>query len=486
MINFKYIANICGKLLYIECFFVIISAIVALCYGEDDFWPFILTAVIILGVATATILGIRPTDKSLTRKDGYFIVTFIWVLFTIFGSIPYIISGYIPNFADALFETMSGFTTTGSTILSDIEALPHGMLFWRSLTQWLGGMGIITLFIALLPSLGIEGRDLYIAEDTSPLHSKTGATFAYTTRTFWTIYLTLTILCTLLLKLGGMDWFNALNHSFTSVGTGGFSTKNLSVGFWGDAPFIQYVLIFFMFIGGINFALIFSLFNRHWKRFFQDSEARFCVGIILVTSIIIGTLLYIHDFHNIERSFRTALFQIVSLMSTSGFVTENYELWPGAALPFIIFVMFTGECSGSTAGGLKCIRAFVVFKTIFTEMKRIIHPNAIILVKYNNRGVQPQVTNSIMNFFILYVLLIIIGSLILYAMMGSHADWPTAISASLTSISNVGPGFGQVGPSTTFAWMNDSCKLFCAVLMLIGRLEMFTVLVLFTREFWRR
>ena len=231
MINFKYILNICGKLLYIECFFVIISALVALYYGGDDFWAFIKSAAIIFGVATAMITGIRYNDRTLTRKDGYFIVTFIWVLFTLFGTLPYILSGHITNFADAFFETMSGFTTTGSTILTDIEALPHGTLFWRSLTQWLGGMGIITLFIALLPSLGIEGRDLYIAEDTSPLHSKTGATFAFTTRTFWTIYLSMTLICTVLLKVGGMNWFDAINHSFTSVATGGFSTKNLSVGF---------------------------------------------------------------------------------------------------------------------------------------------------------------------------------------------------------------------------------------------------------------
>lgn len=486
MINFKYILNICGKLLYIECFFVIISALVALFYGGEDFWAFIKSAAIIFGVATTMITGIRYNDRTLTRKDGYFIVTFIWILFTLFGTLPYILSGHITNFADAIFETMSGFTTTGSTIIDDIEALPQGILFWRSLTQWLGGMGIITLFIALLPSLGIEGRDLYIAEDTSPLHSKTGATFAYTTRTFWTIYLSMTIICTVLLKIGGMGWFDAINHSFTSVATGGFSTKNLSVGFWGDAPMIQYVMIFFMFIGGVNFALIYSLFNRHWKRFFKDSEVKFCIGIILVTTLIIGTYLYVYDFHGIERSYRTAMFHIVSLMSTSGFVTENYDLWPAAVLPLIVFVMFMGECSGSTSGGLKCIRGWVVFKTLFTEMKRIIHPNAIILVKYNKRGVQPQVTNSIMIFFIVYVLLIFIGSLILFATLGQHVDWTTALSASLTSISNVGPGFGEVGPATTFAWMNGSSKIVCSVLMLIGRLEMFTVLVLFTREFWRR
>lgn len=485
MINFKYIVKICGKLLYIECFFIAITALVALYYGENDFWAFITTAAMILGVATAMVKLPQPSDRTLTRKDGYFIVTSIWILFTLFGSLPYIISGHIPNFADAFFETMSGFTTTGSTILTDIEAMPHATLFWRSLTQWLGGMGIITLFIALLPSLGIEGRDLYIAEDTSPLHSKTGATFAFTTRTFWLLYLSFTAVCTIMLRCGGMDWFNALNHAFTSVATGGFSTKNLSVGFWGNAPFIQYTLIFFMFIGGVNFALIYTLFNRHWKKFFQDAEIKFCIGIILTTSLIVGICLYINNYNTLEGSLRTALFHIVSIMSTSGFVTENYELWPGLTLPFLVFVMFMGECSGSTSGGLKCIRGLMVFKTIFSEMKRIIHPNAIILVKYNKRGVRPEVSNSIMNFFILYMLIIILGALLLYPML-ENSDWATAISASLTSISNVGPAFAGVGPTTTFAWMSGSAKIFCAALMLIGRLEMFTVLVLFTREFWRR
>ena len=484
MINFKFIINICGKLLFIECFFVIISALVALYYGEDDFWAFINTAAIILGVATAMITGIKQNDRTLTRKDGYFIVTFIWILFTIFGSLPYILSGHIPNFADAFFETMSGFTTTGSTIINDIEALPHATLFWRSLTQWLGGMGIITLFIALLPSLGIESRDLYIAEDTSPIHSKTGATFSFTTRSFWTIYIGLTLICTVMLKFGGMNWFDAINHALTALSTGGFSTKNTSIAFW-DSAYIQYVLILFMLVAGLNFTLIFSLFSRHWKNLFKDAESKFCLAIIGVTTLISTTILYVHNTYGFEESFRASLFQIVSLMSTTGYVTKNYLLWPGAILPILAFVMFIGQCSGSTAGGLKCIRGLIVLKTIFSDMKRIIHPNAIILVKYNNKGVHPQVTNSIMNFFILYVLILTAGSVILYALL-ENSDWTTAISATLTALSNVGPGFENVGPVSTFAWMNAPSKMFCSILMLIGRLEMFTVLVLFTREFWRR
>ncbi len=485
MINFRFILKLYGKLLYIEFAFIAICALIALIYGENDLYSFIWSGLIVLAAAIIFSHILPAKDNTITRKDGYFIVSSIWVLFSLFGSLPYIISGCIPNFVDAFFETMSGFTTTGSTILTDIESLPHATLFWRSLTQWLGGMGIITLFIALLPSLGIEGRDLYIAEDTSPVHSKTGATFAFTTRSLWGIYIFLTALCLILFWVGGMNWFEAVNHSFTTLSSGGFSTSSESMAHFGK--FIQYTAIIFMFVTGINYTLTFSLLNRHRKQFFRDTELIFYSCIVIVSAILISVALYLQSDagRGVEESIRESLFTVVSIITTTGYVTGDYTMWPHVLLPILMFIMFVGACSGSTSGGLKSIRGVLVFKNIIAEMKRIIHPNAIILIKYNKKGVQPTVTTAVMNFFVVYMVIIIISSVVIYLLLGNH-DWVTSIGAALTSISNVGPGFGDVGPVSNFAWMPSTAKLFCAILMLIGRLEIFTVLVLFTREFWRR
>jgi len=482
MINFRFITNIIGKLLFVESAFLMLCILVALYYQENDLWAFVASSAITLAAGSLMTFTVKVKDRTLAKRDGYFIVTITWIIFTIFGCLPYLLGGSIPSVVDALFETMSGFTTTGSSILNDIEALPHATLFWRSLTQWLGGIGIIMLFLAILPGLGIEGRDLYVAESTGPTHDKFTATFASTARNTWILYLSLTALQTVLLLLGGMDLFDAINHAFTTMGTGGYSTKQDSIAYW-DSAYIQYIFIIFMFIGGANFGLMYAALRGKPAKLFRDQEFQLYVGIILVASLIIAGGLYFNHYANLELSIREALFQVISILTTTGFATADYLLWP-PLLGLIIFVLlFMGACAGSTTGGVKCVRVLLLFKNSFTEMKRTIHPNGVINVKYNGRSVHPNIMSNIMGFFILYILIFGISSVVM-SLFTSNIE--TACSAVITAMSNVGPGFGEIGPMDNFAHLHDFAKIFLAILMLVGRLEFFTVLVLFSRSFWKR
>lgn len=409
-------------------------------------------------------------------------VTMVWIIFSVFGCLPYMLGNTIPSFPDAFFETISGFTTTGSSVLDNIDFLPHATLFWRSLTQWLGGLGIIMLFIAILPSLGIEGRDLYVAEITGPTHSKTSFTFTSSARQMWLIYTSLTMLQTILLLLGGMDFFDSICHSFTTMATGGFSTKQASVAHWNSA-YIQYIIIIFMFVAGTNFGLIHTAIRGNWKKLLTDNEFRLYLTITFSASIIIGLGLYFNGWADLTKSMRDATFQVVTLMTTTGFATADYLLWPPFLGLILFLLFFIGASAGSTAGGLKVVRVYLLFKNSFIELKRIIHPNGIINVKYNNKTVHPNIMTGITGFAILYMIIFVIGSVIITLFT---EDITTACSAVITSMSNVGPGFGSLGPMYSFAHLNDFAKLFLAFLMLVGRLEILTVMVLFTKAFWKR
>ncbi|MDE6451078.1 MAG: TrkH family potassium uptake protein, partial [Odoribacter sp.] len=383
---------------------------------------------------------------------------------------------------NAFFETMSGFTTTGSTILNHIDTLPHATLFWRSLTQWLGGLGIIMLFIAILPSLGIEGRDLYVAETTGPIHSKTSFTFTSSARQMWLIYTTLTILQTILLSLGGMDFFDSICHSFTTMATGGFSTKQASIAYW-DSAYIQYVIIIFMFVAGINFGLIHTAIRGNWRKLLADNEFRLYFTIAFLSSLIIGLGLYFTGWADLGKSMGVGIFQVVTLMTTTGYATADYLLWPPFLCQLLFLLFFTGASAGSTSGGMKIVRVYLLFKNSFIELKRIIHPNGIINVKYNNKTVHPNIMSGIMGFAILYMIIFLVSTTIMTLFT---EDITTACSTVITCISNVGPGFGSIGPMYSFAHLNDFAKLFLAFLMLVGRLEILTVMVLFTKSFWKR
>lgn len=482
MINFRFISNLMGRLLIVESAFLLVCVVVALIYREADVMAFFYTT-LITGIAGFLMINfIKIKDRVLAKKDGYFMVTMVWIVFSLFGCLPYILGQNIPNFTDAFFETMSGFTTTGSSILNHIDTLPHATLFWRSLTQWMGGLGIITLFIAILPSLGIEGRDLYVAEVPGPTHNKTSFTFTSSARQMWIIYTSLTLLQTFLLMFGGMNFFDGICHSFTTMATGGFSTKQDSIAHW-DSAYIQYVIIVFMFIAGTNFGLIHNAIRGNWKKLLKDNEFQFYFIIVLLISITIGLILYFKGWADFETSMRDATFQVVTLITTTGFATADYLLWPPFLGLILFLLFFIGASAGSTSGGIKIIRVYLLFKNSFIEFKRIIHPNGIINVKYNNKTVHPNIMTGIMGFAILYMIVFTIGSIIMTLFT---EDLITACSAVITSMSNVGPGFGSIGPMYSFSHLNDFAKLFLAFLMLIGRLEILTVMVLFTRAFWKK
>ena len=481
MINFRFITNILGKLLLVESVALLICMGVALIYGEDDADAFLISAGITLAVACILIFSVRVKDRVLAKRDGYFIVSCVWILFTVFGSLPLMISGYIPSFPDAFFEIMSGFTTTGSSILNDVEALPHASLFWRALTQWMGGLGIVVILLAILPSLGIEGRDLYVAEVPGPTHDKFSFTFSSTARRMCIMYTALTASETVMLMFGGMTFFDALCHSFASMATGGYSTKTASVAYW-DSPYIQYVITAFMFIAGTNYALLYSLFKGRAMRLFRDEEFRLYAGVTLVMSLVIAGILYFDGYAGLEKSFRDASFQVVTIITTTGFASADYLYWPYVTQMLLFILLFIGGSAGSTVGGIKCIRILLLFKNGFNELKRIIHPNGVINVKYNGRSVHPELLGSITSFFCVYIFTFAVGSIV----MSCFTDILTATSSVITCLSNVGPGFGEVGPMSNFSSLNGFCKIFLSFIMLIGRLELFTFLVIFTRSFWKQ
>lgn len=482
MINFRFITNIIGKLLFVESAFLIVCFIVALIYGESDVMAFVYSSIITLSMGSLMAFTVKVKDRVLAKKDGYFIVTCTWVIFTIFGCLPYLFGGTIPSIVDAIFETMSGFTTTGSSILNNIESLPHATLLWRSLTQWMGGLGIIVLLLAIIPGLGIEGRDLFVAEVPGPTHDKFTATFSSTARRMWYLYISLTVVQTIFLLLGDMDLFDAICHSFTTTATGGYSTKQASIAYW-NSTYIQYVFIVFMFISGTNFGLLYVMLHGKFRKLFHDEEFKLYFFIVIGASIIIAIMLFLNGYANLELSIRESLFQVVSILTTTGYATADYQLWPSLASAIIFVLLFMGASAGSTSGGLKCIRIYLLFKNSFIEMKRIIHPNGIINVKYNGKSVHPNIMTGVMGFFIIYILIFAISSVIMSLFT---QDISTACSAVITSMSNVGPGFGKIGPMDNFANLHDFAKIFLAILMMIGRLEFYTVLVLFSKTFWKK
>ena len=482
MINFRFITNLMGKLLLVESAFLLLCIIIALLYHEAEYTAFLYSTLITVAASLSLIRWVKPQDRILAKKDGYFTVTMVWIVFSFFGCLPYILSGIIPSFSNAFFETMSGFTTTGASVLNDLDTLPRSILFWRSLTQWLGGLGIILLFIAILPSLGIEGRDLYVAETTGPTHNKASFTFTLSARKMWFIYIALTLLLSGLLYLGGMDIFDSICHSFATMGTGGFSTKQASIAYW-DSTYIQCVIIVFMFIAGINFGLLYNTLRGNWNKLFKENEFQLYTLLIVTVSVAIGLGLYFQGWGSLPQSLLDSTFQVVSIVTTTGFATTDYLLWPSFLCLPLLLLFFVGGSAGSTAGGFKIVRVYLLFKNSLIELKRIIHPNAIITVKYNQKTVHPNIMTNIMGFAILYIFVFIISTLI---MSFFTEDIITACSAVVTSISNVGPGFGSIGPMFSFAHLNDFAKLFLAFLMLVGRLEILTVMVLFTKAFWKR
>lgn len=479
--NYRIIFRALGFLLFVEGIAMLLALIVSLAYGEYDTIAFLISAGICTLVGGGTVYLTRKAQPDISRHEGYIIVTLVWVVFSFFGSLPYILSGAIPDFTNAFFETISGFSTTGATILEDIESLPHGILFWRSISQWLGGMGIIVLSIAILPVFGIGGMQLYMAEVPGPTPDRISPRIRQSAKTLWGIYLVFTLVEAILLWIAGMNVFDAVCHSFTTMSSGGFSTKQASIAHW-DSALIQYIVIFFMIFAGTNFAIIYLMIKGRFKKVVRDEEYKsYLLFIVVFTLIICGSLLFTSQI-NPETAFRDSLFQVVSIITTTGFGTIDYMGWPPVLYLLLFTLFFFGGSAGSTGGGMKIMRIVLLLKNSYYELKRMVHPHAVIPVVFNKKTLDSKIINNVLAFFILYFVIFGLGTIV-YSFI--EPDVESAMGAVASSIGNVGPGIGNVGPSETYLHVHPFGKWFLSFLMLLGRLEFFTVLVLFSPSFWR-
>ncbi len=482
MINFKTVIRIIGILLLMETIMLLVCAGVSLYYQDEDLMDFCISAGITAGTGILMALWGKNGKRQLTRRDGYVLVSFTWIAFSILGTFPFYISGYIPSITNAFFETMSGFSSTGATILDDIEALPHGLLFWRSMMQWIGGLGIIMFTIAVLPIFGVNGLQVFAAEASGPTHDKIHPRIGVTAKWIWSIYAGITGILVVLLMLGGMDWFDSVCHAFTAISTGGFSTKQASIAYY-NSPYIEYVLSVFMFISGINFMLLLLFFNRKFKKAIHDAELKWYFWSVALFTAAIAVILYYTQPMGVEEAFRQSLFQVISLHTSTGFATNDYMLWPAVTWVLLTIIMLMGACAGSTSGGLKCIRMVILAKIARNEFKHILHPNAILPVRLNKQVVPPSVQSTVLAFCFIYAAISIVSVLI---MMSLGIDFLESVGCVVSSISNMGPGLGDTGPAFSWNALPDLAKWLMSFLMLLGRLELFTVLLLFTPEFWTK
>lgn len=483
-----------GLLLLCNGGFMMLSALFSWIYEDGVTKDLSFTGILVLLVGFLLMMITKAHQKEIKKRDGYLIVTLGWFVMVVSGMLPYLFTGAIPGITNAFFESMSGYTTTGATILTNIESLPEGVLFWRSITNWIGGMGFIVLAVAILPLLGIGGMQLFAAEAPGPNADKLHPRITDTAKRLWYIYFGYTVACTVFLNLAGMSFFDAVNHGLTSVSTGGFSTKNLSMAYWNNNPLIQYISMLFMFLGGTNFVLSYYAFKGKLLNVIRDHEFRFYFFLVCGVSLVAGLIILFRAdvamsayhpmvFGETESAFRHALFQVISVITTTGYVSADFSNWT----PFLTIVffglMFLGGSAGSTSGGVKVVRHLLMIKNGILEFKRALHPNAIIPVRYNGRTIQEPIIYNILGFFIIYMLMFIIGSLVL-GLLG--LDFESAVSGAASSLGNVGPGLGVLNPLATFDVLPTLGKWWCAFLMLLGRLELFTVLILFTPYFWKR
>ena len=491
--NSKIVFHLMGLLLLFNGLFMLIAAIISGIYEDGATLDITIASITSMFIGVSAMYFTREHKKEVKRKEGYIIVAFGWIIMSLSGMLPYLFSGAIPNVTNAFFETISGYTTTGATILEDIEALPKGILLWRSLTHWIGGMGIIVLAIAILPLLGIGGMQLFAAEAPGPSADKLHPRITDTAKRLWYIYVGYTLAETILLQLAGMPFFDALNHSLATLSTGGFSTKNASLAYWNHQPLIQYIIILFMFLAGSNFVLSYFAFKGKVQRVIKDEEFKFYTIFIVLFTVIVALVVYfkanvpVSDYHPMvngvgESSFRHALFQVVAVVTTTGFVTADFTGWTPFLTIFFFGLMFLGGSAGSTAGGIKVMRHLLIIKNGLLEFKRTLHTNAVIPVRYNNKMVKEHIVYNIIAFFVLYMLFFIIGAMVL-GFLG--LDFESAIGGAASSLGNVGPAFGSLNPLSNFNDLPMLGKWWCGFLMLLGRLELFTVLIILTPYFWK-
>ena len=482
MINFRIISKILGSLLFIEGFFMACCLAMAFSFHEDDELAFMTSTILTFGGAFIFLFFGHEAENSLSRRDAYVVVTLTWVVFSFFGMFPFLIHGSLNNITDAYFETMSGFTTTGATIIDDVESLPHGLLFWRSLMQWIGGLGIVFFTVALLPQLVGGSVKVFAAEATGPMRSKMHPRLSTTAKWIWSIYVLLTIACALSFWLAGMNWFDATNYSMSTTATGGFSTHNGTI--FLASPLIEYLAILFQFLAGINFTLLYmSLFKWKMGSLLRNSEFKMYIVTIIVATAWIMYLLLTRLDYDLEPAFRSALFQVVSFITTTGLSNTDAGAWPHITWIILMFLMFMGACSGSTTGGFKSIRVLMLLKVLRNELRHIIHPNAVLPVKLSGQSIPQSRLVTLLALFTLYVISLL---LVFTIMIVSGIDITNAATIALSLISNVGAGLDtNMGAQMSWADLSDGIKWLCSFLMLVGRLEIVAVLVLFTHAFWK-
>ncbi len=483
MINFKIIYKIIGTLLFIEAAMMMWCLGLSIYLHEKDMLAFLISiAVTVLGGVGFRRLG-RGDDRTLGRREAYLLVTLTWIIFSLFGSLPFMLSGTITNFTDAYFETISGFTTTGCSIIDDVEVLPHATLFWRTMTQWIGGLGIVFFTIAIIPSLVGGNVKVFSAEATGPIRAKMHPRLGTTAKWIWSIYFLLTIGCAVCYYLAGMGLFDCLNYAMTTTATGGFSTHNASTGYFHN-PYIDYTAIVFMFLSGTSFTLLYTtLFKGRIRQFVKNTEFRFYLFAVLGAALLI-TIVLCHEngYHPID-AIRVSLFQVTSMITTTGIFNDDAAKWHHITWVILSFCMFLGGCSGSTSGGFKSIRMVMLLNILRNEIKRILHPRAVLPVKVNDNTISYSYQVSLLAFFTAYTLLCLITY---FCMILTGVDSTNSITIALSCASNVGPTLSlDIGPSMSWAVLPATVKWLLSLLMLMGRLEIFTVVVLFTTSFWK-
>lgn len=477
-----YLLKIVSALLFILGVLFAIPLAVALVYGETSaYMPFVIPMIASVVLVLAVNLPTRRLKIRLSTRQTFIVVALAWIFMSLMGSVPLYFSGVLTNYADALFESVSGFSTTGATVFSEIESLPRSVNMWRCLSHWIGGMGIVTLTVALMPLLGVGGFQLIKAETTGPEKGKVTSRITTTAKVLWGIYIGLTLLQALLLRIAGMDFTDAFSHAFATLGTGGFSTRNSSLGSYNSAA-IDIICTVFMFLSGVNFSIYFYLIARKFKDVTSNSELKAYIGIVVI--LIIGVTLSIRSVYGaFGTSLRYASFQVVSLMSTTGFATADFLKWPTVAQFMLLLTYFIGGCSGSTSGGIKVVRWVVLHKQVQNETQRMLHPHGVFTVRLNNRVGSKDIVFSVASFITVY--LVLVGITTFVGTLGNLDLW-SAFTGALSMVGNVGPGFGLFGPSENFGFLPDFVKYFYCFAMLAGRLELYTMLIVFMPAFWKK
>ena len=479
-VSYRFVAYLIGLLLAFESMLLLACCCVSIIYGERDLMSFIVSFAVCLSVSAILLVYGRRKKCATSRNEGYIVVALSWVFFSVFGMVPYLWGGFIPNITDAFFETMSGFTTTGATILDNIESMPHGILFWRSLTQWIGGLGIVCFTIVLLPGFGASSQMLYLSEATGVTHNKLYPKTRVMARYIFMVYILLTAVESALLMAGGMGLFDALCHSMTTTATGGFSTKQESIAYW-HSPYMEYVMSIFMLLSAINFSLYIVAFKSKWKKLREFVELKWFACSVGLLTLIISAVLFLNNGYSAEEAFRKSLFQVATCHTSCGFATDDYNLWPPFTWMLLIFAMLSGGCTGSTSGGVKNLRLIIIANCIRNQFRQILHPRAVLPVRVGGLFDNKLLT-TVLVFFAAYLSVAFIGWTLL---MAFGVGFTEAMSTVISSMGNVGPGLGSFGPAFSWAALPDAAKWILSSLMLIGRLEIFGFLLIFYRSTWK-